>query len=99
MGKHIQPQEHPLKAPPHSGSSKAAPPKRTLRDAAKSAPEPPSERSVEITDEQIATRAYEIWLERGRPDGLDREHWLEAERQLRQQIVAPQAATTPLLGT
>ncbi len=34
------------------------------------------------TREQIARRAYEIFEERGRPEGCELEHWLEAERQL-----------------
>jgi hypothetical protein len=33
--------------------------------------------------EQISQRAYEIFIERGRPEGQDLAHWLEAERQLR----------------
>jgi hypothetical protein len=37
------------------------------------------------TQEQIARRAYEIFEQRGRPEGCDLEHWLEAERQLRAQ--------------
>jgi hypothetical protein len=35
------------------------------------------------SQEQIARRAYEIFIERGQPEGRDLEHWLEAERQLR----------------
>ncbi|HXS69511.1 MAG TPA: DUF2934 domain-containing protein [Candidatus Polarisedimenticolia bacterium] len=35
------------------------------------------------THEQIARRAYEIFTERGQPEGQDLAHWLEAERQLR----------------
>jgi hypothetical protein len=35
------------------------------------------------THEQITQRAYEIFIERGRPEGRDLEHWLEAEKQLR----------------
>jgi hypothetical protein len=35
------------------------------------------------THEQIAARAYEIFVERGRPQGRDLDHWLEAEAQLR----------------
>jgi hypothetical protein len=35
------------------------------------------------THEQIAQRAYEIFIERGQPAGQDLAHWLEAERQLR----------------
>ena len=43
------------------------------------------------TPEQITQRAHRIWIESGRPDGRDREHWLEAERQLRD----PSAKTGP----
>ena len=32
--------------------------------------------------EQIAIRAYHLWLARGQPGGTDRDDWLEAERQL-----------------
>lgn len=32
--------------------------------------------------EEIAARAYAIFEERGRPEGRDLEHWLEAEAQL-----------------
>ena len=38
---------------------------------------------VPPTNEQVAALAYAIWLDRGRPEGRDMEHWLEAERQLR----------------
>ncbi len=33
--------------------------------------------------DKIATRAYEIWLASGRPNGRDQEHWFQAERELR----------------
>jgi hypothetical protein len=33
--------------------------------------------------EQVANRAYGLWEARGKPDGMDREDWFEAERQLR----------------
>ena len=36
------------------------------------------------TREEIAKRAYELWLSSGREPGQDQKHWLEAERQLRQ---------------
>ena len=34
------------------------------------------------THDKIAERAYEIWNDRGCPEGTDMEIWLEAERQL-----------------
>jgi len=32
---------------------------------------------------RIATRAYELWEQRGHQDGHDMEDWLEAEREIR----------------
>jgi hypothetical protein len=54
------------------------------------------------TQEQIARRAYEIFVERGQPAGRDLEHWLEAERQLRtagQPKAAAQTATSSSMRT
>jgi hypothetical protein len=34
------------------------------------------------THDLVARRAYEIWLAQGRPHGLDKEHWLAAEKEL-----------------
>ncbi|MCC6683374.1 MAG: DUF2934 domain-containing protein [Phycisphaeraceae bacterium] len=34
------------------------------------------------THEQIAQRAYEIWLRKGRPVGLDEQNWKDAELEL-----------------
>jgi hypothetical protein len=34
------------------------------------------------TPDEIAAEAYNIYCERGREDGCDMEHWLEAERRL-----------------
>lgn len=35
-----------------------------------------------ITEEDISARAYQIWEERGRPEGEAEAHWHEAKRQL-----------------
>jgi hypothetical protein len=32
--------------------------------------------------ELVRRRAYEIYVESGRPDGRDREHWLQAEAEI-----------------
>ena len=32
--------------------------------------------------DQLRNRAYQIWERKGRPQGRDLEHWLEAEREL-----------------
>ncbi|HXG48119.1 MAG TPA: DUF2934 domain-containing protein [Methylomirabilota bacterium] len=38
------------------------------------------------THEEVARRAYELWEQRGRPQGRDVELWLEAEGQLRSSL-------------
>jgi hypothetical protein len=35
------------------------------------------------TFEEISRRAYEIFVQRGRPNGQDLEHWLQAEAELK----------------
>jgi hypothetical protein len=40
------------------------------------------------TDTEIARRAYDLYLARGREDGHDVEDWLEAERELNGPTVA-----------
>ena len=35
-----------------------------------------------VTEEQIATRAYQLWQKRGCPIGSPEQDWLEAQRQL-----------------
>ncbi|HWE40195.1 MAG TPA: DUF2934 domain-containing protein [Isosphaeraceae bacterium] len=100
MSKHIPTEELPLKAPPHAGSSPVARPK-----APADAPveEDPAALGVnaaaEITPEQIAVRAYEIWLGNCKPDGTETQDWLEAERQLHAQRSNPQSVTTPIQPT
>ncbi|MEM7627138.1 MAG: DUF2934 domain-containing protein [Planctomycetota bacterium] len=49
-------------------------------------PDPPAaaaEAAPQVTDEQIAQRAYEIWLEKGRPFGQENENWAQASAELR----------------
>jgi len=40
------------------------------------------ENHLAVSKEDVAQRAYELFLARGRVDGHDLEDWLEAERQL-----------------
>lgn len=40
-----------------------------------------NERS-EPTHDEIAACAYLIWVQEGRPEGRDKEHWYQAETQL-----------------
>lgn len=39
------------------------------------------------TDEQIRARAYEIYLARGRVTGDEHADWLQAERELREELI------------
>jgi hypothetical protein len=58
------------------------------RSAAKISSTPTTESvqdSVQISHEQIALRAYEIYQERGGSDGADLDDWLQAERELQSQ--------------
>ena len=41
-----------------------------------------------IADTEIARRAYDLYLARGREDGHDVEDWMQAERELRGSAVA-----------
>lgn len=55
-------------------ATRPAAPSKTVRAAAAPAPG------------EIAARAYEIWDSSGRPDGQHEEHWLRAERELREKL-------------
>ena len=39
--------------------------------------------NVEVTDRDIACRAFELYCQRGCQDGSDADDWLRAERELR----------------
>ncbi len=36
-------------------------------------------------EERIRSRAYRLWEEAGRPEGSEKEHWTEAEKQVGQE--------------
>ena len=42
--------------------------------------------------EEVAERAYTLWLRDGKPDGRDLDHWHEAERLLREERARDAAA-------
>ncbi len=56
---------------------------------------------LQITHDAIAQRAYDLWVERGRPEGGDgREDWDAAVAQLTAEAIEPQdepATAPPLL--
>jgi hypothetical protein len=41
-----------------------------------------SAKTAAVSHDQIATRAYDIWVTKGRPVGQDLQNWREAEAQL-----------------
>ncbi len=41
--------------------------------------------------EKVRQRAYAIWLDQGQAHGRDREHWLEAEREIDAEAAAVDA--------
>lgn len=51
-------------------------------------------------EEQIRRRAYEIWEQTGRPDGRDREHWLQAEAEINgpKRLESGSAVAAPAAG-
>ncbi len=48
-------------------------------------------RPERLSESEIASRAYQRWQHRGRPDGSAEEDWLEAEREVESQQAATQA--------
>jgi hypothetical protein len=42
-----------------------------------------------ITHDDISKRAKEIWEREGRPEGRDKEHWIQAEAELRNGSMSP----------
>ncbi len=58
-----------------SGSRTPSIATQTAKPATGPRPDTPSQ-------EQIAKRAYEIWVARGKPQGKDLENWRQAEREL-----------------
>jgi hypothetical protein len=44
-----------------------------------------SQNNMSFTSDEIAQRAYQIYERDGRTDGRDMDHWLQAERELREE--------------
>lgn len=49
---------------------------------AEPAPAAPVDEAATLSEQDIATLAYQRWLERGCPQGSPEEDWFEAEREL-----------------
>ena len=82
-----RPAARPAPAPRTSrGASAIPPPRKTELHRV-----PPSPRPLP-THEQIARRAYEIWVQSGYLDGRDLENWAQAERELRTGCASEQSS-------
>lgn len=46
-----------------------------------------------ISAEEIACRAYQLWMEKGRPIGNDIQDWFQAENELKKQMTEPERVT------
>ena len=67
-------------------SAPAAPATRKRTSAKKTAASEASPQAImRFTHDDIARKAYEIWLAKGRPLGQDEQNWCEAEAELAQQ--------------
>ncbi|HET9957601.1 MAG TPA: DUF2934 domain-containing protein [Polyangiaceae bacterium] len=55
--------------------------------------------AMSIEPHAIRARAYELWNERGRPDGSADHDWLRAEQELMNRLSAKQPAATALPET
>jgi hypothetical protein len=71
-------------APAAKQAKKPASTKKPVRKRSTVPQAPPTSPEVaeEVTHEEIATRAYFIYISAGCPDGQEMQHWLEAEAQL-----------------
>ena len=54
---------------------------------------------LEVAHEEIASRAYELYVQRGSIDGYDLEDWLVAEEELARQRAQQQLPRRPRLPT
>lgn len=46
---------------------------------------------IKLAHDKIAMRAYEKWIKRGRPEGTEMQDWIEAESELKSEMMR----TTP----
>lgn len=53
--------------------------------------QPSNSPQLKIPHEKIAQRAYEKWIKRGRPHGSDVVDWIEAENELRSEMMRTSA--------
>jgi DUF2934 family protein len=51
----------------------------------------------EVYEDEIRTRAHELWEQAGRPAGREDHFWLEAERQLKEEQIRHELKTPDTL--
>jgi hypothetical protein len=69
----------------HRSDAPAAPPSPAPNATPVPIAPPPS---GDIPHDKIEARAYEIWVRKGKPHGLDLQNWAEAEAELRAEFAA-----------
>ncbi len=80
MGQQTTGQSNIFASNPQTGGATVAPPRRAGTKPRQATG------SATITQEQIARRAHEIWVQQGCRHGQDQQHWFEAERQLKAEL-------------
>ena len=63
----------------------------STKDVAVADDAPQAARQVTMAEDEIARRAYELYLSRGREEGGDLDDWLQAEREMRTALSATRA--------
>ena len=88
----LRPEQHPDSLPwaTESASSDVCDTARAFTSTASASP-----CDLEIPAEKIAQRAYEKWVNRGKPIGDPDRDWLEAEQELRQEYQSMTAERLP----
>ncbi len=67
---------------------------KTMERSSPTAPKPRAASNGQPTREEIALRAYHIYLKRGATPGNEFEDWMQAERQLIAEIGKPHRKAT-----
>jgi len=67
---------------PKATATKKPTPKIPAAAKSRAATRKPAQASTQVTHDQIAKRAYEIWMEQGKPAGTEHENWCQAKDQL-----------------
>jgi hypothetical protein len=69
-------------AKPKASKAKASDAPKAARTTTAASKTAAPRRSKEDERDRIQRRAYELWESEGRPEGRERTHWLQAEREI-----------------